>query len=562
MLATTHQLHVSSIYNDRMGSIRHDEAQLLTHGVASKCPFSTTSYSIPSTIQEGVQIISKLVRKTILCRHDVAHINRVYRIIDHFEKKVVKIPGTNSHNVLQDVIKKVKEMNRQSCKDLISLFALRHFEALPIEEAFKNYFFNDFVLTTQKLCEIITLLPNCSSEIQFDEDVEYLRKQFRITDTILNIIKYRKKQMRGYSLLKAFPVEQQIGCPIEKQKQSVAKLITSHVNVQNDPSFGTAFLVHKLYVLTAAHCVCVPMQRTLDSKKIRNLRLVFSNEDVYEIEKVVAYSCSTNWYFINSSAQRHENHFSDWALLKLNKEVEGRVPLELDFSGTVNGNDQLFMLGYTHQRDSFPGFARGCVIESTDSKILCSAIETLSSPGSPLFNAKTSKVVALTIAGLSQYNHQDEYVEKYTPDISDNGFAQYCHKISQLDFVKILLKAEEGDKEASLQLAQEYREGTNTVEDFDACKDVLSGVAKSRWSWVKRKLSCCMYFTHEAEALYQLGCLHERRGFLEEAAQYYKDSALFGHKEACKKVDKISNKKESSRGHRRSGSEDLHKHKE
>lgn len=111
---------------------------------------------------------------------------------------------------------------------------------------------------------------------------------------------------------------------------------------QNELSLanGTAFLVGKQLVLTAAHCICGKVEaasvrvifgfQTLPS---RDIQKVFEFKDVYRIE--------TFW-------RPHCTHNNDWALLRLDREVEGRNPLSLNTSQKVALDTPLYMLGHPY----------------------------------------------------------------------------------------------------------------------------------------------------------------------------------------------------------------------
>lgn len=96
-------------------------------------------------------------------------------------------------------------------------------------------------------------------------------------------------------------------------------------------AFGTGFLVTEYTLLTAAHNVCEVESNQLDKAKIASTyivfdyhmedsercREIFEENQVYTIKKVLghAYSRIDSW--------------EDWALVKLDRKVEGRSPLTL-----------------------------------------------------------------------------------------------------------------------------------------------------------------------------------------------------------------------------------------
>ena len=111
--------------------------------------------------------------------------------------------------------------------------------------------------------------------------------------------------------------------------------------------FGTAFLITKRTILTAAHCVCFQDSANLNPAWIQTMRIVFhfyptaadqskkewAHHEIYHITNVLdhQYERETGW--------------SDWALLQLDKEVEGSEPLLMNFSHLPDAQG-LYMLGH------------------------------------------------------------------------------------------------------------------------------------------------------------------------------------------------------------------------
>ena len=115
----------------------------------------------------------------------------------------------------------------------------------------------------------------------------------------------------------------------------------------DEPSlgYGTAFLVGKQLILTPAHCICDSFSGVVSRVKLAGFRVIFGfqmqpsgdiktkfdSRDVYRIDAVWQYRYTRN---------------ADWAVVKLDREVEGRDPLSLATSQMVSLNTALYMLGH------------------------------------------------------------------------------------------------------------------------------------------------------------------------------------------------------------------------
>lgn len=129
------------------------------------------------TIEEGVQVITDLLGKDLLCRHDVNTINRIYRTIDRLEQQADQIPESNSHGVLESVIKRLRTIahtEQARSKDLISLYYLQEFSNrdLAISLCFSRFKEQQAKNWNQE--EIAKDLPCCYSAELFDRDIAAL----------------------------------------------------------------------------------------------------------------------------------------------------------------------------------------------------------------------------------------------------------------------------------------------------------------------------------------------------------------------------------------------------
>lgn len=209
---------------------------------------------------------------------------------------------------------------------------------------------------------------------------------------------------------------------------------------------GTAFLVTKRTILTAAHCVCLENTATLDPRIKSTLILFnfyknhkeeikreFEASDVYRIESVVDYkyeSSSEGW--------------SDWALLKLDREVVGREPLKIDFSN-LSDAQELYTLG--HPGGVYLKHTWGAtVMDNKDPNHFSCDLDTFAgNSGSPVFRKKTYEIVGIVCCGNTDYIIDHNYgslgVTRCKPntmssaDTAIYGFEK-CQRINRIDFVK------------------------------------------------------------------------------------------------------------------------------
>lgn len=151
------------------------------------------------TLEEGVRIIEVILKKNVLCRHDVHDIKSVYRTMDLLQREIDPIPECNTHDVVKKVIEKVKQLqliSNVNAEGLISLYYLQEFSGdLHFKERF-DCLSSDFQKDPKKNEAVANHLPCCHSEAQFNQDVDSLigRQRSKEIDKILN----RKKAKIQY----------------------------------------------------------------------------------------------------------------------------------------------------------------------------------------------------------------------------------------------------------------------------------------------------------------------------------------------------------------------------
>jgi V8-like Glu-specific endopeptidase len=155
--------------------------------------------------------------------------------------------------------------------------------------------------------------------------------------------------------------------------------------------FYTGFLVGEDIIAAAGHCI--------DEKNVSNLRFVFGyrmlnpdipvtqipEDKVYKGLKVIHRVCN------------HRHNCSDWALVKLDRRVEG-VPITHLSNHEIAGGDEIYVMGHPCglPLKYAPGSHVGHINDiyfTADLDIYCG------SSGSPVFNSKTHQVVGVVVRG-------------------------------------------------------------------------------------------------------------------------------------------------------------------
>lgn len=119
------------------------------------------------------------------------------------------------------------------------------------------------------------------------------------------------------------------------------------------PGFGTAFLVGKQLVLTAAYCISDAYSHMPSARIIDTARLVFGFHDVkqkrsdyfFTESQVCKISVVAYQYFKMPGKNTAYSEWTDWALLRLDREVP-YAPLPLNLTEKTADKIELYMLGH------------------------------------------------------------------------------------------------------------------------------------------------------------------------------------------------------------------------
>lgn len=239
---------------------------------------------------------------------------------------------------------------------------------------------------------------------------------------------------------------------------------------------GTAFLVSRRLVLTARHCVCIKNTNKIDQKRIKRTSIIFGFYLKTAGQKDFSFKAK-NVYTVRKVVFLSQDRQSDWALIKLDRDVEGRPPLSLDFATKMEVGDGLYMLGhpsglpmkYTYDAQVRPG--RSSYME-TDLDAFHG------NSGSPVFDETTQKVVGILVRGQpidysSRVNyrntgHTRSGVHRPTEsEISKDGY----EKVQKLNASRFDICAEDyifahsGDTDAQYDLGVAYFRGEGVEQN-------------------------------------------------------------------------------------------------
>ena len=160
---------------------------------------------------------------------------------------------------------------------------------------------------------------------------------------------------------------------------------------QPDPAVCTGFLVAPNMVATTGHCVA-------DSYDCSNIAYVFGFKMLNESTPVTTFD-ESEIYFCDGIVARLETEDSDWALVRLDREVLNHAPLNTRRSGLIPDDQDLAVIGHTL------GLPRkyadnAWVQDNTPQTYFSANLDTyIGSSGSPVINVDTYQVEGVLFAG-------------------------------------------------------------------------------------------------------------------------------------------------------------------
>ncbi|MFI5343991.1 MAG: trypsin-like peptidase domain-containing protein [Chlamydiales bacterium] len=193
---------------------------------------------------------------------------------------------------------------------------------------------------------------------------------------------------------------------------------------------ATALLVGPKWIMTAGHCMYDSQGQQLNNYE--NLKIVFDftvtngnvnrdfeRDSVYGVKRVVAYKFDGN---------------SDWALIKLDRPVQGRDPLRIDFHSKARAHRRVIMIG--HPSGMPAKVTEGVLItRDQDGNLITDINAFKGNSGSPCFDAKALRLCGILVRSGSQSD--------YLPDgtIVRTATPAGCQATYGLDVVERYLQA-------------------------------------------------------------------------------------------------------------------------
>jgi subtilisin-like proprotein convertase family protein len=160
---------------------------------------------------------------------------------------------------------------------------------------------------------------------------------------------------------------------------------------QPNPTWCSGFLVAPDIVATAGHCI-TDAEDCGDVAFIFGFVMLAPTTPVLTIDASQIYSCS-------EIIDRQESSDSDWALIRLDRQVPDHVPLSLRRTGRVPDSEDLLVIG--HPMGLPRKYAGGATVRDNSAVSYFQAnLDTYGgSSGSAVFNANTVQVEGIMVAG-------------------------------------------------------------------------------------------------------------------------------------------------------------------
>lgn len=160
---------------------------------------------------------------------------------------------------------------------------------------------------------------------------------------------------------------------------------------QSNAAFCSGFLVQEDIIVTAGHCV----QHQPDCE---NTKFLFdfgyykSDQQLERFQKEQVYSCKE----IITTYQRAGD--ADYAVIKLDRPVRSRVPLELALQDELKVEDEVFVIG--HPSGLPTKYAPNATVRRLGEKYFIASLDTYGgNSGSAVFNTNTNKVEGILVRG-------------------------------------------------------------------------------------------------------------------------------------------------------------------
>lgn len=225
------------------------------------------------------------------------------------------------------------------------------------------------------------------------------------------------------------------------QSQSNAKFCSDEKFVdQPNPGMCSGFLIAPDLIITAGHCVevfdfCNEYEWVFDfkvNKKNLSAGEAISEKDVYSCKKVLSNALNMDLGL-------------DYAIVQLDRQVEGREPLEIRTKGKIQDNSGIVVIG---NPSGLPlKVAAGANVRDNSHPFFFSAnLDTFQgNSGSAVFNAETGVVEGILVRGETDYVLDDERMcitsNKCEDDSCRGEDVSRLDSIPEIAFFELLHKA-------------------------------------------------------------------------------------------------------------------------
>ncbi len=188
----------------------------------------------------------------------------------------------------------------------------------------------------------------------------------------------------------------------------------------------TGFLVTPDTLITAGHCVrrkgaCRNNYWVFDyTNKTRRIK----KENLYRCKKIITQSYDPKEFE------------DDYAIVKLERKVSNRTPLQVDLSGNVKPGDKMIIIGHPTRLP----------LKITDNGKVSSVMARYfrgnldifeGNSGSPVFNAQTGKVIGLAVRAIHGYKKKGRCYQKVT--LPENENDNVILKLEEIDPIRNFL---------------------------------------------------------------------------------------------------------------------------